>query len=187
MSRYKPLPPIEVLREYYRYDPLSGILAWNKSPSMMKKIGQPVGRASCKSKGYVLTALFGVTYMAHRIIWALQTGEDPLNSVIDHKDGNPNNNVWGNLRLASIAQNAHNAPRKTGSSGIRNVQFRPGRSALRPWLVSISHRGRQKEFGSYETPEEADRVAHEARELLRGEFSHHGIKPLAADEEPLFS
>jgi hypothetical protein len=49
------------------------------------------------------------------------TGDWPP-EYVDHKDGNPNNNAWDNLRLATAQQNAQNKKRKYNSyTGIKGV------------------------------------------------------------------
>jgi len=173
---FKPLPPVEALREYFWYEPFSGFLLWNKrTVRSHKKINDFAGLAPDKD-GYAYVKFLGKIYQLHRIVWAMQTGKDPGPFIVDHIDRDPTNNSWENLRLASGSQNNFNSVQKSGSSGYRNVQFDSREGLLKPWRVRLRHHGLKKCFGRYESPEEADSVARAARESLRGEFVNHETK-----------
>ena len=79
-----------------------------QSPSGLKyiKSGKSAG-TKLKSGNWQICYKKG-GYMAHRIIWFLHTGEDPLEQEIDHIDRNPSNNKINNLRLATRSQNCIN-------------------------------------------------------------------------------
>lgn len=83
---------------------------------------------------------------------------------VDHIDGNPRNNTWSNLRLASAQQNARNKKRKYGSaSGIKGVKFD---SRSNTWHVQMMVDGVVRSAGpfySYHAAcQEYDRRAAEA-------------------------
>lgn len=107
MKTTKPLPPLEELRRCFHIDPTA--------PSGLSRTGSP-GRRSGKlgatggkgSDGYWRVNFRGSSYRVHRIIWALEHGRDPGELLVDHIDGNPLNNVVGNLRACTDAENLQN-------------------------------------------------------------------------------
>jgi hypothetical protein len=89
--------------------------------------------------------------------------------VIDHRDGNPLNNRWRNLRLCSVSENAANRRRlRNNKSGFKGVAFVPERGM---WRARISKHGKRYPLGNYATAEEAHAAyVAKARELF-GEFA----------------
>jgi hypothetical protein len=59
------------------------------------------------SKGYKMVMIGRSYYSSHRIVWALCHGEWP-NGIIDHIDGNRQNNRIENLRIVTASQNQRN-------------------------------------------------------------------------------
>ena len=94
-------------------------------------------------------------------------GDLPVGSV-DHKDGNPYNNVWSNLRICTQAQNVQN--KKGYGKFYKNVYFTRG-ARRKPYNVKIEIEGSVRPFGYYSTAEEADEVASLLRDMLHGNFS----------------
>ena len=122
-------------RDTYYYDYETGELHLKKDTSKRKN-GRKAGdiatqtvlcriRKTDQKKIYVKT-LYDTsnqkTYLAHRIIWALHYGKFP-NSVIDHMDGDPTNNLLDNLRSVSQSKNNINrsVPLGKNSNGIKNL------------------------------------------------------------------
>lgn len=100
----KPLPPIERLRHLLSYNPETGHLRWRNPPHHNCTKGVICPGAG--SHGYKVVTVDRVTYLQHRIIWAMQTGFPPPDDVvIDHIDEDPSNNRWDNLRLLDNATN----------------------------------------------------------------------------------
>lgn len=105
------------------------------------------------------------------LIFFLMTGRFPTEGmVIDHKDRNPDNNEWENLREATHAQNMYNK----GDPGRHvNTELDLARG-----VSKIGNRFRVilngQSFGSYETLEEANRIARVKRQELQGEFAYNG-------------
>ena len=100
----KPLPTADRLRHLLSYNPETGHLRWRNPPhhTCAKGIICP-GRGQ---NGYKTVTVDRVTYLQHRIIWAMQTGFPPPDDVvIDHIDEDPSNNRWDNLRLLDNATN----------------------------------------------------------------------------------
>lgn len=93
-------------------------------------------------------------YLAHRLAWLFSNGQWP-SQVIDHIDGNPQNNRIANLRDASIQANQENqrrAQRSNRSSGLLGSHFdaQTGR-----WMAKISVMNKTIHIGRYDTPQEA--------------------------------
>lgn len=104
------------------------------------------------------------------LIFFLMTGRFPLdNMVVDHKDRNPYNNEWSNLREATYAQNMYN---KGGVGRYVNTELSMVRG-----VSKIGNRFRViingQSFGSYTTLEEANQVASIKRKELQGEFAYN--------------
>lgn len=61
-------------------------------------------------------------YMAHRVVYEIHFGQIEDNLVIDHIDGNPQNNKVDNLRLVPQKLNSRNTKKnrnsKTGTNGV---------------------------------------------------------------------
>lgn len=144
------LPP-EWLQKLLRYVAETGRLYWlQRPPSMFTNTAGRTAANACglwnsryagkeaftsTSKGYRGGSIFGRTYQAHRVIWALHHGCWP-NAEIDHIDGNPTNNRLENLRPASRCENRWNRGGKVGSSsqycGVSwSVRDRAWRVAIR--------------------------------------------------------
>ena len=88
----------------------------------------------------------------------------------DHIDGNTLDCRRANLRLATVAQNAHN--RRLGranTSGFKGVSFRRDRGT---WLACIRKDDKLTKIGTYRDPILAAVAYDEAAERLFGEFAH---------------
>ena len=87
--------PREII-EYLSYNESTGDLTWIKSPARKTKIGDIAGSINNKT-GYIQVQFKGKMYKAHRIIWFIKTGKQPVN-LIDHKNNCKIDNYWYNLR-----------------------------------------------------------------------------------------
>ena len=87
------------------------------------------------SHGYAQISINGKFYKSHQLVWLLSTGEWPP-SDIDHKDMCKSNNLFSNLRLATMSENLANTTiRKTNTSGRKGVSWS---SNAKKWMASIS-------------------------------------------------
>ena len=86
---------LNYLRSILTYDPETGIFTNRVQRGLRGDIGKPTG--SYDKDGYVILQINGKKYKAHRVAWLWMTGEWPEHEI-DHKDGQPWNNVWLNLR-----------------------------------------------------------------------------------------
>lgn len=124
----KPLPTQTRLVELFNYEPKTGLLTWKVSRG-----GQRAGDvAGTPQDGYVQIFVDGIAYRAHRLIWKLITGREPIGQI-DHKNGNRSDNRLvkndpdkSNLREVLPWQNSLNriAPTdsNTGHRGVSKLQ-----------------------------------------------------------------
>lgn len=157
---------IDLLKALLSYDPETGIFTWTKDIGHCVKVGQIAGNLSVK--GYWKFQLAGKIYLAHRVAFLFMKGRWPR--IIDHKDGDRQNNRWSNLREVTSSQSVTNSVRNVGASGLRGVNFNP---KLSKWLVRIGYEGQRTYVGSYDTKEEAERAYLIASNDIHGEYAVH--------------
>lgn len=142
------------------YDHRDGKFYWLVDRPSGVKAGDEAGSVS---QGRVLLSLYGKRYLAHRVAWLMMTGEWPEVQV-DHKDTNPLNNAWYNLRACGQEGNSQNrGVAKNNRLGIKGVRLRPsGKYQVRVNGLS---------WGEYKNLEDAVARAEHIRAQLHGEFS----------------
>lgn len=156
----------ERVLELLNYDPMTGeFTARVHRPGV--RFGKALGNVD--SRGYVRICIAYHRFMAHRLAWFYVTGNWPLN-LIDHKDGNPANNRFDNLREADVVQNGANRGRMRKSAApYKGVHFHKGHKS-RPWQASIRVRGKLLYLGNFDTPEQARDAYMAAAQEHFGEF-----------------
>lgn len=173
MTKAKPLPPIERLRELLRYDTLTGDLIWLRRENCpnwawnTKHAGKRAGRID--SGGYLRVGIDGSPYAVHRIVWALHHGEpDPL-MEIDHRNHVRTDNRIENLRLTTKNQNQWNQkPRAGTTSRFKGVIWN---RRDRRWQAQISFNGVHRNLGYFHDEIEAARAYDAAAWSLMGEHA----------------
>ncbi len=139
----KPLPTQCRLREIFEYDRETGQLICR-----VKRGGLRVGDVcGTDAQGYVQVFVDHVPYRAHRLIFKLAYGREPV-GFLDHKDGNRSNNRLENLREVTPWENSLNrfAP-PASASGVYGVYRVPERGK---WQVSISIGNRSVHLGYFD-------------------------------------
>jgi len=152
----------ERLREILHYDPDTGQFRWVKKGKSRR---ETVGCIYERRNGDDVRMKIGIgynRYPSQQVAWLWMTGE--LRTDIDHKDGNPLNNKWSNLRIATGQQQKQNHKKyKNNKSGYTGVWWSDRREK---YQVKVSN----KTIGYFEDIE----VAHETYELtsrnMFGEF-----------------
>jgi len=163
MIKCKPLPPCEVLQEWFQLDAENGLIYWKKKPARQIRIGSKAGWAQDhkgKTRWSVNVPGYG-RYLRSRLIWKMQYGHDPLPGL-DHKDGNSENDAIHNLSDGGWSWNSRNKP-VTAKSG--HVGAYPTRG--KKWMSTVQRNGKTIYLGTWDTPQEASAAYLEAVERFR--------------------
>jgi hypothetical protein len=136
------------------------------------KAGDKVGFIN--DKGYVAVNIDKQCIALHRLIWMMQYGVMPY--LVDHIDGNKQNNKIKNLRLADRFQNAHNKKMHSNNkSGVKGVHW--NKNANR-WKAQIYCYRKRYDLGFFNDLKDAEEFVCLARDMLHGQFANHGITSL---------
>lgn len=173
-SDIKPLPSLARLQELLTYDETTGILTWKNQPKTSRsnigfnnKCGGKVA-GTVSDTGYLVVGIAKKYYLAHRVIWKLMTGNDPLD-IIDHEDTDQLNNRWRNLRETANGPNIQNSRiRKDNVSGVKGVHWDAGHKA---WRASIGCDGKTIKIGRFKSFETACTARQQASEKMHGAFA----------------
>jgi hypothetical protein len=125
MTKAKPLPPIEMLRSLFDYNPETGKIT-RKTTRGNKKLDDEVGTITTKGYRGVSISHNGKKkkYRAARIAWALYYGEDPGLMEVDHINCERDDNRICNLRLLTRGENVKARPYHIGISGEQHITIR---------------------------------------------------------------
>lgn len=101
----------EEVHRRFRYVKSTGLLlrripVLTNTGGLMYPIGSAAG--SKHHDGYLYTAIDGRLYLVHRLATLLVDGIWPRNQV-DHRNGVRDDNVWKNLRHATVGENRRNS------------------------------------------------------------------------------
>ena len=133
----------------------------------------PAGSRAHKinKKGYVGFRVCGRAYGEHRLVWMFHNGVMP--SMIDHINGNRNDNRIENLRVATNSENICNSKlARNNTSGIKGVTWAKDRQQ---WRVRITHANKPEWVGSFASFEQACSVANMVRIEKHKQFANTGI------------
>lgn len=142
--------PLQRICDFLQYDQQTGHLTWKQARGKGIKSGD---KAGCKTvTGYVQVYIDNKPYLAHRLVYALNTGKSIFGDV-DHIDGNRSNNVFSNLREVSKAENAKNRI----SRGTFPVSTK--------WVSGLTVDYKKKHLGTFDTEEQAHEAYLAAKRL----------------------
>jgi hypothetical protein len=100
----------------------------------------------------------------------MMTGAWPILGL-DHKDLDPSNNRWANLREASPTQNAANRAKPPhNASGYKGVSFKKSRGKF---VAYLGLKNAQIYVGIFDTAEEAFAARTKKAAEIYGSFAHH--------------
>ena len=139
------------LKELLNYDPETGVFT--------RKCGKVAGTQ--RPDGYRKITIDRVQHYSHRLAWLYMTGE--LTNDVDHKDRDPSNNQFSNLRVVTKSQNQHNRVKQcNNTSGYKGVIYfkRTGRWRANIWVNDENHY-----LGYFDTAEEAS-IAYQNAAML---------------------
>lgn len=155
-------PTIERVRHRLAYDPLTGVMTWRVPAGRWGRIPAGTVAGSQREDGYRFIFIDGRSYLLHRVIWFYVNGRWPEN-VIDHRDGNPDNNRLANLRDVTQEQNAGNQQRNRGRT-VSGAFFLP---SIEKWRASIRISRKNVVIGYFDDEQQA-RDAYDARRAALG-------------------
>ena len=158
----------EYLKECFYYNETTGEVIKRQRPrhhfKTLRQYKISIAKSSIPGRaisdnGYITVSIDNKTFYAHRIIWKMQTGEDP--SIIDHIDHNRTNNAWNNLRNIQRPDHNKNLGRSIrNKSGITGVYFS---KAANKWVAQCRVKGQVKYLGVYVDIHDAGRAVLEYR------------------------
>lgn len=183
-----PLPSPKLLRQLLRYEPDTGLLFWRafdeshlahrkrlKKGAVEKWNRRHCGQLAfqCRhGQGYLIGFIAGRSLLAHRVIWAIQTGAWPLGDI-DHINHDRADNRWANLRIVDASQNGRNKRLRPNVSGQFGVHWHNLRQKWQARItVSIRPR-RVKSLGLFDKLEDAISARKKA-EAAFGFHENHG-------------
>jgi hypothetical protein len=152
----------ERARELLNYEPDTGRLLWRLQITWRRPIGSEAG--SIAPNGHRYVGIDKRDYQASRLIWLLMTGAWP-DAEIDHKNRDPLDNRWENLRAATSAQNKINRHVASKFGLPRGVHRNKKRFIAR---ICIAYKSVC--LGTYDTPEEAHAAYLKAARERHGDF-----------------
>jgi hypothetical protein len=183
----KPLPPIDLIRRLYSYDPETGRFTFIERDRGMFSSENRMNDYNRRRLGK-----YGDTYLnngyrrlfiatkkhrseifsAHRIAFLLCHGFCP--EIIDHINGDRTDNRIENLRPSSVSENSKNRRmnknNRYGHTGIRRT-----RNGKR-WVVQLNIAKKQTHLGTFDTLEDAIKCYESAKANDGYDSSHgHGV------------
>jgi len=169
--RYRPLPPLEELKEFLDYNPDTGIFTWIKKLNRRMKdrlVGREAGVMNSWTY-YIQIRFKGIDYRAHRLAYYMHHGIDPLEKLVDHIDGDKSNNKINNLRLATKSQNGANRVNlpSNNTSGAIGVCWD---KKPKMWKALIMINGKAKHLGYFINKEDAIKARKEGEIKYFGDF-----------------
>jgi len=154
------------LREVLHYDPETGVFTWAVTLSQRAIAGSVAG--SVHASGYRYIGIDGQRYPAQRLAWLYMTGEWP-SDLVDHENLTPGDDRWSNLREATRAQNAWNAPcHRDNTTGFKGVYWH---KAAGKWMAQIKANGRLVYLGLFTDINAAAAAYAGAAHRFHGEFA----------------
>jgi hypothetical protein len=158
----------ERLKELLTYDPATGIFRWRVARSCgargRTKPGDIAG--AIQVRGCIDIGIDGKQYKAHRLAFLYMTGTWPAQGV-DHRDLDPTNNAWGNLREANQSQNmANRRAQKNNKLGVKGVSQIGSK-----YYARININGTRIHLGSFHTIEAAAAQYAEAAAVAFDDFA----------------
>jgi len=179
----KKTPSRQYLNECFTYDPLTGELFWKERPRHHFKTamawlsvntrfaGKLAGSKHFQKNntpGYITISTGSTPMPAHNIIFELMGVSIPAGMEVDHKNTDPFDNSWTNLRLATKAQNVSNRSVKKATKYNLPKGVTPHHLKFKS---QICCNYKKLHIGLFDTPEEAHAAYCAKAKELHGEFA----------------
>lgn len=159
---------LELAKKMFTYNPDTGELT-RRIRAGKCAAGCLVGHPN--DKGHLRVSIDYKYYYVHRICWLLYYGEDAP-SLIDHINGDGEDNRIENLRLANYSENMANMKiTSRNTSGVKGVSWHTSRGM---WRANIKVSGKHIHIGYFSDIVEAEVAMKAYRENIHGEFTNHG-------------
>lgn len=156
------------LNSTFAYEPGTGIVRWlihTRGHGGLIHPGDEAG--TIRKDGRVEISYKDARYLRSRLAWFLMKGEWPSEEV-DHRNLNPGDDSWDNLRLATSSQQKMNTRlRRDNTSGEKGVCFR---DPTRGWTARISVNGKQVNLGNFKNKDDAIAMRRAAAAAAYGDF-----------------
>lgn len=149
------------LKHHLHYNKRTGIFKWRRPTSNCVQKGDVAG--CLHNNGYLSIGIKGKEYLLHRLAFLYVKGYFPENHI-DHKDRNPLNNRWKNLREVSSRCNRRNSKvYKHNSTGVSGISYNEKQHR---WSAYIYINNEQKYLGSFKDFDEAVSYRYAAEQCL---------------------
>jgi hypothetical protein len=161
-------PDVARLREYFSYDPDTGVVRRRIGRASWTGAGEEAGSMRGEYR-MVGLRLDGERYgmYTHRLAWALHHGRWPENEI-DHVNGVKSDNRLANLREASRSENQRNVGKKrSATSRLKGASYH---TTHRLWRARIRHGGSSLHLGWFRTEEAAHAAYAKVARELHGDF-----------------
>ena len=176
----------EIARELLCYEPDTGKLFWRERDrkwfgktersqewncnAWNSKLAGKQTFLNIEESGALYSSIFRKKYKAHRIIWLMVNGKWP-DDVIDHINGNRQDNRLWNLRSVTQGENMINMARPShNTSGFVGVVWDKDRTT---WNARITVNNKTINLGRFKTKSEAISKRQEANKE-HGFHKNHG-------------
>lgn len=160
---HKPLPPFSEVESRLALSSKSPSgLIWTQKGTRGIKPGDFAGKQLPNK--YWVVRFNGQTFYAHRLVYLLQTKEDPLEKEVDHVNGfeEPLN-----VRAVTSSENNYNLRKRKNSKSI----YKGVRAKRKKWQAGIHIKGTYKSLGVYETEIEAANAYNKAALEIYGKHA----------------
>ena len=155
------------LKELYRYNRRTGVFTRIRTEWGRRRAGSIASTPHTKKYSYIQIVIDGRAYMAHNLAWLYVKGVYPKKFIVDHKDNNPRNTKWGNLRRATRTLNKANQKTRIDSlsqiKGVYKVRER--------YRAIIGKHGQRFHLGYFATARLAANAYKKAAKRLFGSFA----------------
>jgi len=151
------------LRELLHYDPDTGEFRWRRR--MNGNVGVNNVAGCLTPDGYRRISIASRLYRAHHLAWLDVTGKW-CPGMIDHRDGDPTNNRWHNLRRATGWQSNANRRLPRNKWGLKGVSRHAS-----GWRAVIHKNRKKHNLGIFATAEAAHAAYVKAARKLHGEYA----------------